>query len=176
MQKGFTIISCIPLFFLTAHNGLQAQTCKPASIPPSTPDTQLLDHGDGTISDTKTGLMWKKCAEGLSGENCDTGSVLTFNWQQALEQPGIVNSSGFAGYTDWRLPNIKELTSIVEEQCSNPAIDINRFPGTPSSRFWSASACSSNSSVTWCVGFDYGYSTGNYRNDSLQVRLVRGGQ
>ena len=176
MQKGFTIISCILLFFLTAHNGLQAQTCKPASIPPSTPDTQLLDHGDGTISDTKTGLMWKKCAEGLSGENCDTGSVLTFNWQQALEQPGIVNSSGFAGYTDWRLPNIKELTSIVEEQCYDPAININRFPGTPSSNFWSASADSYYSGDAWYVKFSFGSSHGFNRNGSRLVRLVRGEQ
>ena len=176
MQKGFTIISCILLFFLTAHNGLQAQTCNTASIPPSTPDTQLLDHGDGTISDTKTGLMWKKCAEGLSGENCDTGSVSTFNWQQALEQPGIVNSSGFAGYTDWRLPNIKELTSIVEEQCYHPAININRFPGTPSSVFWSASADSGYSGYAWVVYFVNGGSGNGHRDVSRLVRLVRGGQ
>ncbi|MCP4235257.1 MAG: DUF1566 domain-containing protein, partial [Aestuariibacter sp.] len=34
-------------------------------IPASTPDSQLQDNGDGTVTDNKTGLMWKQCSEGL---------------------------------------------------------------------------------------------------------------
>lgn len=99
-----------------------------------------MDNSDGTITDTKTGLMWKKCMEGFTGNSCDTGAAAAFTWQTALQQPGVVNSGGgFAGQTDWRLPNIKELTSIVEEQCYDPAINLTRFPNTPSSVVWSGS-------------------------------------
>jgi hypothetical protein len=139
--------------------------------------SQLVDNGDGTISDMQTGLMWKKCVEGVSGNGCAAGSAASFNWQQALEQPGTVNSGeGFAGYHDWRLPNIKELTSIVEEQCSNPAINSNRFPNTPSSYVWSGSPYANYSGLAWYVDFGNGYSYGGNRSVNDQVRLVRDGQ
>ena len=175
MQNRFLLMYC--LFVVTMYSSdLAAQTCKPDSIPASTPDAQLVDNGDGTIADTKTGLVWKKCPEGLSGAHCDSGSALTFTWQEALEQPGVVNSSGFAGYTDWRLPNNKELTSIVEEQCYDPAINVNRFPGTSSSYFWSGSPYAASSGNAWGVGFYNGYSNDVDRSNSFRVRLVRGGQ
>ena len=97
MRNGLFLIFC--LFLVTMYSAdIYAQTCKPASIPASTPDSQLVDNGNGTIEDIKTGLIWKKCVEGVTGNVCDSGYPSTFNWQQALEQPGIVNSSGFAGY------------------------------------------------------------------------------
>lgn len=177
MRNGFLTISCIVFFFVTGFTDIQAQTCKPASIPASTPDSQLIDNGNGTVSDSKTGLMWKKCPEGLSGSSCESGNASNFNWQQALEQPGVVNSIGFAGFTDWRLPNIKELISIVEEQCYDPAINLNRFPGTISSGFWSASALSIDASRwAWFVNFDRGTADEINRFYGLLVRLVRGGQ
>jgi hypothetical protein len=154
-----------------------AQTCKPDSIPASTPDSQLVDNGDGTVTDSKTSLTWKKCVEGLSGDDCGSGSAGSFTWQQALQQPNIVNnSSGFAGHTDWRLPNINELVSIVEEQCSNPAINLNRFPNTPSSVVWSGSPYANYSDYAWYVAFFNGVSYGGSRGFNLAVRLVRGGQ
>ena len=175
MRNGLFLIFC--LFLVTMYSAdIYAQTCKPASIPASTPDSQLVDNGNGTIEDTKTGLIWKKCVEGVTGYMCDSGNPLTFNWQQALEQPGIVNSSGFAGYSDWRLPNIKELRSIVEEQCFGPAINLNRFPNTQSWYFWSGSPNASYSIYAWGVDFYNGYSGNGYRDSSLRVRLVRGGQ
>ncbi len=156
-----------------------AQTCKLDSMPASTADGQLIDNRDGTVTDLKTGLMWKQCLEGVSGTSCQTGSPSVFTWQAALEQPVIVNSGcGFAGYTDWRLPNIKELVSIVEEQCYDPAINLNRFPNTPSSGVWSSSPISSAyQSYAWFVIFDHGQSAmmNSDRNSSYAVRLVRGG-
>lgn len=148
-----------------------------SSAPASTPDAQLTDHGDGTVTDTKTGLMWKQCSEGLSGSNCVTGSVTTHTWQGALQLVETLNSSGgFAGYTDWRLPNLKELRSIVEEQCYSPAINSTRFPNTPSSFFWSSSPYARNSAYAWSVGFNIGYAYYGNRSDPSRVRLVRAGQ
>lgn len=113
MRFYFFLIFCICL--LAATHSVQAQTCK-ANMSASTPDSQLTDNVDGTITDSKTGLMWKKCMEGVSGNNCDSGAATSFTWETALQQPGLVNSVGFAEHSDWRLPNVKELASLVEEK------------------------------------------------------------
>jgi len=156
--------------------GVSAQTCNISSVTATTPDSQLTDNGNGTITDTKTGLMWKKCMEGVTGNFCDTGAAATFTWQTALQQPGVVNGGGFAGYHDWRLPNIKELTSLVEEQCYDPAINLSRFPNTPSSDVWSGSPGADYSGNAWVVHVGYGGSFDYFRYGYGQVRLVRGGQ
>ena len=61
------------------------------------------DNGDGTISDNATGLMWSKndSEEGL-------------NWEEALAWVQQKNSENFLGYSDWYLPNVKELQSIID--------------------------------------------------------------
>jgi hypothetical protein len=152
-------------------------TC--TTIPASTPDSQLVDDGDGTITDTATSLIWRQCSEGQANDTSCTGSALTYTWQQALQIPQTLNTSGgFAGHTDWRLPNLKELRSIVEEACYSPSINSTRFPNTPSSNFWSASANAKHSGNAWYVDFDHGFSNdyGSYRRYGRHVRLVRGGQ
>ena len=175
----FLLLCCI----FSAAGVHAEQFCSLDSIPASTPDSQLVDNGDGTVTDNTTGLMWKKCLEGVSGNNCETGTPDNFTWKKALQQPIIVNSSdGFAGHTDWRLPNINELVSLVEEQCSDPAINLNLFPNTPSWYVWSSSPSVDNSvqcnlSCAWYVHFEYGLSViGSRFNYYLySVRLVRGG-
>jgi hypothetical protein len=137
------LIGLLALFPLVGN----AQTCQTASIPATTPTSQLTDNGNGTVTDTKTGLMWKQCSEGLTGADCATGSAEIYTWQAALAQAQTVNTSGgFAGHTDWRLPNVKELRSITEKQCYYPAINLTRFPnigiyrfGYWSGMYWSAS-------------------------------------
>ncbi|MCI5189735.1 MAG: DUF1566 domain-containing protein [Candidatus Electrothrix sp. AS4_5] len=174
MMRIYLLILC-GMFF--ASPVYAEQICKPDSIPASTPDSQLVDNVDGTITDLRTRLMWKKCLEGVSGNLCDTGSPGSFTWQQALQQPGVINNAGgFAGHTDWRLPNIRELISIVEEQCKAPAINLDRFPNTPSSSVWSGSPNVGSSDGAWYVYFDYGGSVYDGRDGSSAVRLVRGGQ
>lgn len=176
MRKSLTLFLFLSL--LVPFRSAQAQYCN-ANMVASTPDSQLTDNGNGTVTNTKTGLMWKKCLEGVTGNNCDSGSAGGFTWQTALQQPGVVNNSGgFAGHTDWRLPNVKELSSIVEEQCCEPSINLTKFPNTPASVVWSGSPSAGNSDFAWYVEFNDG-STGYYYRDGhygySQVRLVRGG-
>lgn len=179
MPTFFILLCCI----FSVATVQAAQTCKTDSIPASTPNSQLVDNGDGTVTDSKTGLMWKQCLEGVSGSSCETGSPDAFTWQQALQQPGVVNNVGFAGYTDWRLPNVKELISIVEEQCKDPAMNLDRFPNTSfpnmsySADVWSGSPSAGKSGNVWYVNFNYGDSYAGYRSyNTLAVRLLRGGK
>ncbi len=157
-----------------------AQTCQTTSIPAHTPTSQFTDHANGTVTDNKTGLMWKKCKEGQiwnSGNNGCDDTLATYTWQNALKQAQTINTSGgFATYTDWRVPTITELKSIVETQCYNPAINLAVFPNTPSTWFWSSSPYATYSSVVWYVNFNDGLGYGYFQLYDGSVRLVRGGQ
>ena len=165
------------LLFWLVTGMVQAQTCQPESIPASTPNSQLQDNGDGTITDTKTGLIWKRCLEGQSGSDCASGSAEAFTWEQALQRAQTVNSGGgFAGASVWRVPTIKELRSLVEQQCADPAINLTRFPNPGSDFVWSSSAVAGDTNGAWGVYFSYGYVNWSSEDDSGQVRLVRSGQ
>ena len=87
-----------------------------------------------------------------------------------------VNAVGLCGATDWRVPDIEELRSIVDYSRIDPSIDTDYFPNTRSSGYWSASPYASNSSYAWRLYFYDGYDFHNGRYHSNYVRLVRVGQ
>ena len=164
------------LLFWLMGGTVQSQTCQPESIPASTPDSQLQDNGDGTVTDRKTGLMWKQCPEGQDGVGCPPSYLLsTMTWRGALQVAQYINSSGgFAGFTDWRVPTIKELNSLVELQCSYPAINLTRFPNAPANTFWSSSTDVENSYIALGVEFKYGNTQGGGKaSQQGLLRLVR---
>lgn len=119
------------------------------SLPASTPTGQFTAHGDGTVTDTKTGLTWKVCSEGQTwyaanrcGGNGAFDGVQPFSWDAAMQQARSVNNNGgFAGHADWRVPTIQELRSIQELSCALPSINTEVF-GMPESNharlFWSS--------------------------------------
>jgi hypothetical protein len=163
------------------------QTCQTGSIVASTPTSRFTDNNDGTVTDTVTGLMWKKCSEGQTYDStsggCD-GTATTYTWQGALQQAAAVRTSGYAGDNDWRLPNIKELASIVERQCVDPAVNLAVFPATPPDDFWSSSTYAGFSAgadyIMFSDGQEFvgqqGQSGTTYYSGPYDVRLVRGGQ
>ena len=73
---------------------------------------QFVDNGDGTISDEATGLMWMQ-ADGAEG----------MDWEAALAYAQSQNEVNYLGYNDWRLPNVKELQSIVDYSYAPDAQD-----------------------------------------------------
>ena len=140
--------------------------------------TDYVDHGDGTVTDARTGLMWKQCLEGQGGADCE-GRAGKFNWDTAMKIPQTVNQRGFAGYHDWRVPTRDELESLVMHERTNPAICTEAFPNTPSSGIWSGSRNAYGTGFAWVVLFYYGlssYSYGDGGRTDFGVRLVRGGQ
>lgn len=90
---------------------------------------RFVDNADGTVTDRTTGLMWEKkchCPGDLhdvarrSHWSFDGTRETMWDW---LHSVNIEGGSGFAGYNDWRIPNVKELISLFDEQYNDPSID-----------------------------------------------------
>jgi Protein of unknown function (DUF1566) len=152
----------------------KAQTCV-AGIQASNPSSvYVIDAANGTVTDIRTGLMWDRCSRGQSGAACGAGSASALNWAAALDVPATIGF--YKGYNDWRLPNVKELRSLVEECRINPSINEFAFPATPALNFWSGSpVAATNTLFSWDVGFDFGYDDISSRAVTSLVRLVRAG-
>ena len=141
------------------------------------------NNNEGTVTDKKTGLMWKQCPEGLSNSegliDCSIGGAATNKnntYKVAIELAEKTTFPTDEGYSDWRLPNIKELRSLVAFDRYSPAINRTLFPNTPTGGFWSSSPTANYARYAWLLGFDYGNDSYNSRDLSFDVRLVRGGQ
>ncbi len=155
-----------------------AQSCNP-QIVDDAPTSRYQANADGTATDLQTGLMWMRCAMGQTwdaGNSSCTGQATTYTWQAALQAVETFDQGGgFAGYDDWRLPNLRELMSIERYHCSNPAINLTIFPTTPTQAFWSASPLESSFNIAWTLS----YGTANAADDVMQnenvIRLVRAG-
>jgi len=166
------ILLYLPFIMLLWSVQSIAQSCSPSSVTPSTPTSDFVDNGNGTVTHIKTGLVWKRCLEGQTwnGATC-LGTAKSYTWQSVLQHTQALNAGGgYAGFTDWRLPNIKALNSIVETSCAFPSINSAIFPATPA--FISGFNWTWSSRSDWAVNFVYGDNggAGNY------ARLVRGGQ
>ncbi len=161
---------------LFAAMPIRAQTCV-SRVQPSNPSAVYASNAaNNTVTDTRTGLMWDRCVLGLSGTGCSTGSAQTFTWDAALAAAGAANSAAYKGHTDWRVPNIKELLSLVEHCRFSPAINEIVFPATSSLKLWSASPINLATSSAWTVDFSDGSGSDYDRSNALSVRLVRAGQ
>jgi hypothetical protein len=145
---------------------------------PQAAQAALTDNGDGTVTDTATGLMWAQCSQGQSGAACAIGNATGMTWSAALSAAVTANSSGYKGYIDWRLPNKNELESIVDiSVATNPAINLTAFPATPaSSVYWSSTTYAPYPAYAWGVIFNVGYTYAANKASGHSVRLVRSGQ
>ena len=157
-----------------------ASTC-PANIGArSTPSVDFVANGDGTVTHAPTGLMWTQCNIGLTGSACATptsaGARSYFGWVSALL---AAQSSTVGGFVDWRLPNRKELETLIEFSCFYPAINETFFPGemlfTASTRTWTSTTLATDASLAWFVDFYNGYVDNVVKSSSYPIRLVRGG-
>jgi hypothetical protein len=123
----------------------------------------LVINGDGTVTDTSTGLMWQQ----------QTAGVGNMTWEEAIS---YCESLSLGGYDDWRLPNRNELQSIVDCTRIYPAIDTVAFPNT--SDCWSSTTNTNENGNAWCVYFVIGLVNTNIKSNpylqTLHVRAVRG--
>lgn len=171
MLRHTTLVATCLL--LLSGNG-QAASCFPDNIAANAPDSRYTDNHDNTITDKKTGLIWMKCLTGRSGEQCESGTEEKHNWKSALQAPVLLNADGgFAGHSDWRLPNRKELASLVEGQCSAPAVNSTLFPNQSKVAVWTSTPDATQTDKSWVVHFNHGEILREKRTAVVPIRLVR---
>ncbi len=130
---------------------------------------RFVNNGDGTVTDTRTGLVWEQKTDDGGLRDKDN----TYNWKDAL---AYCENLTLGGQTDWRLPTIKELASLVDLSSYNPSIDTDYFPNTVSSYYWSSSTDAYYTYYAWGVNFYDGYDGWHNKSYGYYVRAVRGGQ
>ena len=130
-------------------------------LTPSLGLAAFVDNQDGTVTDTLTGLMWQQATNG------------SMDWDAAISHCERLT---LAGYEDWRLPNRREMRSIVDYSKHGPVIDTAYFPGTLSSYYWSSTTLGYYGGGAWDVDFSNGHDYDNSKSNDYYVRAVRAGQ
>jgi len=156
------------------------------------------DNGDGTITDLTTELTWEKKCSGC-GSLHDTadryrwsgdGTAETvWDWLDAVNAEG---GTGFGGYSDWRIPNVTELMSIVDYGAAEPAVseafrgglcegdcrDLGdpRCSCTERAEYWSSTTFPDFPAHAYAVFFELGLVNDRVKSRRLSVRAVRGGR
>jgi len=128
------------------------------------PDPRFTDNGD-TITDNLTGLMWDKTGNRFGP------SV----WAEALTD---CNSLSLGGYSDWRLPNVSELRSLINAGQADTATWLNGqgFSNVQADYHWSSTTYATNTTYAWFVSMSTGYVLNLSKAVSNYVLAVRGGQ
>ena len=114
--------------------------------------------------DNVTGLMWIT-------NPVDAGINGTYLWDNALT---ACEGLTYATYSDWRLPNIKELQSIVDYSAVMPSADTTYF-STLNGTYWASTTFQPNSPYAWSLDFMSGAIVARIKAGNSYVRCVRGG-
>jgi hypothetical protein len=118
------------------------------------------NNGDGTVTDNVTGLIWQSASP-----------APTYSQAGAIAYCGGLN---LAGFTDWRLPSVIELFSLVDLSVAAPTINSTYFPGTVAGIYWSSTPSAGPVGNAWTVTFTVGLMSPNQAVTSLgSVRCVR---
>ena len=121
----------------------------------------LVNNSDGTISDTKTGLMWQQAETKL------------MNWQEALAYCENLVLPAADGYDDWRLPDRNELQTLVDYSRNYICLDQTFFPWVTLSWYWTSTTYSLYPRFAAIVFFGNGLVYNNDKSIILYVRAVR---
>ena len=125
-------------------------------------ENRFVDNGDGTVTDNCTGLMWQK-------DTADTNGIgNTLPWCDAI---AYCDNLSFAGHEDWRLPNVRELQSIVDYGRHDPAIDPV-FGALPSF-YWSSTSFADDPFRAWDIRIDIAFFNNDSKQEPALVRAVR---
>jgi Protein of unknown function (DUF1566) len=134
-------------------------------------DRYTPSNDGGEVTGSKTGLIWRRCAEGMVWKKTTCAGKPTFaNQAQAVALAKAQATPEEA----WRLPTFKELSSLLavrEIDVGKAAIDPKAFPATPIARYWTSTSI--GPSYYMVVGFGEGHSGEGERNSPGASRLVR---
>lgn len=131
------------------------------------PDPRFADGGNQTVTDRLTGLTWSRDAN-------PAGGIKT--WTQALDFIKTLNRGKYLGHDDWRLPNVNELKSLVNNQSPLAAwLGSQGFRGVQREYYWTSSTYAAFTKCAWSVGMQGGIVAGRGKADAGCVWPVRGG-
>ena len=145
----------------------------------------FVDNDDGTVTDSATGLMWEKLSD--DGTIHDRDNLYT--WYEAFTEKiaALNGSGGFAGFTDWRMPTVTELQSIVNYGDTGPSAysefstscaascTVTTCSCTQSFYYWSSTTYQLTPADAWLVNFNVGFVDVGSKAVDGHVRAVRGG-
>lgn len=148
------------------------------------PHPRFTANADTTVTDNLTGLVWAPNGNlmPIRDPNWDkqgpaaNGAV---TWQHALDYVAKLNAENYLGHNDWRLPNFKELESLVNNAQPNTAAWLNNQGFTNAQAgdfFWSSTSFASDAVKAWCVDMTYGNTHYFNKANNHYVWPVRGGQ
>ncbi len=127
---------------------------------------------DGSIHDKDNTYTWYDSNPATNGGDAGTpgAGTDTEDFINALN-----SGSGYCGHTDWRLPTVKELSSLTDSGRVSPGIDMTYFKWTQSSNYWSSTTNAYSTYYAWLVYFGYGDVYYGYKSNNYYVRAVRSG-
>jgi hypothetical protein len=134
-------------------------------------DSRFVVSADGQeVLDTKTSLVWRRCAEGMSwdGKACQ-GKVAKYKFGEAKQR---ADAAAPAQGKAWRVPTKDELASLVIKQKKKPMTDAAAFPNTPASLYWAKRPGFDDNLNGWMIDFGSGKGFGG-SGAKEAVRLVR---
>ena len=159
------------------------------------PNPRFTDNGDDTITDNLTGLMWLKDANCIASwypgfDDDNTAGDGKVRWQHALAFVAGINDGSYSScggtqpYNDWRLPNLREIHSLIHYGFNSPAVPCTAGPckwgeGDPFVNLqydvshWSSTTASGSNSV-WGVGMGFGHVGYVSKDSTYYVWPVRG--
>ncbi|MES2911638.1 MAG: DUF1566 domain-containing protein [Pseudomonadota bacterium] len=140
-----------------------------AFMPAAAQDRYTVSADGQEVTDSRSGLTWRRCAEGMSWKKTTCSGKASFVNQ--ADAAALAKAAG----GEWRLPVLKEMSGIVavrEAEEGKAAIDPRAFPGTPPGRFWTSSSVGTG--YFMFVSFIEGSAGEGARNSPGAVRLVRG--
>ena len=139
----------------------------------------LTSNADGTISDENTTLMWE--VKGISDSSPDPSKPNdpdnTYNWSELPALIALLNANSYGGYTDWRLPTVKELETILDLSIAEPGPTTNTtlFQNCRAGSYWTSDIDIDNPAMAWAIDFSNTLDNITAITDKLHVRAVRGG-
>jgi hypothetical protein len=131
-------------------------------------------NGDGTVTDLNTAMMWSLKTDDSGLHDKDD----SFLWSDAAAESAWdwledVNTDALGGYSDWRLPNVRELESLTDIGAAGPMIPSD-FANTISGPYWTSTTSATATSDAWSVDFSTGAVTPTGKDQAGYVRAIRG--